>query len=93
MNASDAHHLLLYTYVDDMADRRGPHRDAHLQRIYAERDAGRVVMAGALGSPPTAGAIAWRGVTPEQIEEWVAGDPYVEAGLVTAHRIEPWNLV
>lgn len=93
MNASDAHHLLLYTYVDDMADRRGPYRDAHLQRIHAEREAGRVVMAGALGSPPTGGAIAWRGVTQEHIEEFVAGDPYVVAGLVTAHRIEPWNLV
>lgn len=27
--------LLLYTYVDDMLERRGPHRDEHLARIRA----------------------------------------------------------
>jgi uncharacterized protein YciI len=86
-------YLLLYTYVDDIADRRGPYRDAHLERIRAEKDAGRVVMAGALGSPPTGGAIVWQGVSREEIERFTAADPYVEAGLVTSQRIEPWTLV
>jgi uncharacterized protein len=86
-------YLLLYTYVDDMADRRGPYREAHLERIRAEKDAGRVVMAGALGSPATGGAIVWQGVSREEIERFTAVDPYVEAGLVTAQRIEPWTLV
>ena len=26
------------------------------------------------------------------IEAFAAGDPYVEAGLVTARRVEPWNV-
>ncbi len=86
-------YLLLYTYVDDMADRRGPYRDAHLERIRAEREAGRIVMAGALGTPPTGGAIVFQGVAPEHIEQFTAADPYVEAGLVTSMRIERWNLV
>ncbi|HWE10006.1 MAG TPA: YciI family protein [Solirubrobacteraceae bacterium] len=86
-------HLLLYTYVEDMADRRGPYRDAHLERIRAEKDAGRVIMAGALGRPPTGGAIVWQGVPREEIERFAAADPYVEAGLVTSHHIEPWTLV
>jgi uncharacterized protein YciI len=93
MPAGDVHHLLLYSYVDDMADRRGPYREAHLERIRAEREAGRIVMAGALGNPPTGGAIVWLGVEPEQIEAFVAADPYVEAGLVTSSRVERWNLV
>jgi uncharacterized protein YciI len=93
MNSSDAHHLLIYTYVEDMSERRGPYREPHLKRIRAEKAAGRIVMAGALGNPPTGGAIAWRGVTPEEIEEFVTGDPYVAAGLVSAHHVEPWNLV
>jgi len=86
-------YLLLYTYVEDMADRRGPYRDAHLERIRAERDAGRIMLAGALGAPPTGGAIVWRGVTPEDIERFTAEDPYVVNGLVTAQRVERWNLV
>lgn len=86
-------HLLLYTYVEDMATRREPHRDAHLARIRAEQEAGRVILAGALGRPPTGGAIVWRGVEPDEIERWVADDPYVQAGLVTSRRIEPWTLV
>lgn len=85
--------LLLYTYVSDMAERRGPHREAHLANIAAEKEAGRVILAGALGSPPSAGAIVFQGVAPAHIERFVASDPYVEAGLVTESRIEPWTLV
>ncbi len=90
---SDEHHLLVYDYVDDMLARRVPHREAHLDRIRSERDAGRIVMAGALGDPPTGGAIVFRGVDPDWIETWVKADPYVEAGLVTAHRMNLWKVV
>lgn len=86
-------YLLLYTYVPDMADRRGPHREAHLAHIAAEKEAGRVILAGALGSPPAGGAMVFQGVAPAHIEQFVAADPYVAAGLVTEHRIEPWTLV
>jgi uncharacterized protein YciI len=93
MAEKQAHQLLLYEYVEDMAQRRGPYRDAHLERIHAQRDAGKVVMAGALGDPPTGGAIAFKGVERGEIESFVRSDPYVEAGLVRSWRIEPWNLV
>ena len=88
-----AHHILFYEYVENMADRRGPYREAHLERIGAERDAGRVVMAGALGDPPHGAAIVFRDVGPEQIEAFAAEDPYVTAGLVTARRVERWNVL
>ncbi len=91
--ATEDTYLLLYTYVDDMADRRGPYREAHLERIRAEREAGHITQAGALGTPPTGGAIVWTGVTPEDIERFTAADPYVVNGLVTDQRIERWNLV
>jgi uncharacterized protein YciI len=111
---SDAPHLmLLYNYVEGMLDRRGPYREAHLEHIRAEQGAGRVIMAGALGSPQpddvseaqkgeagrraglevTGAAIVFRGVEPEHVEQFVATDPYVEAGLVTSWSIRPWNLV
>jgi len=93
MVSEDPHLLLIYEYVSDMADRRGPHREAHLERIRAEQNAGRVVMAGALGRPPSGGAIVFRGVERQHVEAFVSADPYVRAGLVTSWRVEPWNLV
>lgn len=91
--ADEETYLLLYTYVADVAERRTPYRKAHLELINAERDAGRLVMAGTLGTPPTGAAIVFRGVGSEHVERFVAGDPYVKGGLVTSRRIERWNLV
>jgi uncharacterized protein len=90
---SGRHHLLLYEYVEDILERRGPHREAHLERVRAEKQAGHVTLAGAIGDPPTGAAIVFRGVARDSIEGFVHDDPYVAAGLVTSWRIEPWNLV
>jgi uncharacterized protein len=93
MSEEVLHHLLLYTYVEDMIRRREPHRAAHLEQVAAEREAGRIVMAGALGDPPRGGAIVFRGLDAEEIEAFVARDPYMVAGLITEHRVERWTLV
>lgn len=87
------HHLLIYEYVDGMAERRGPYREAHLAQVREQQGAGHLKLAGALGEPPTAAAFVFEGVEREQIEAFVAADPYVEAGLVPSYRIEVWNLV
>jgi uncharacterized protein YciI len=87
------HHMLIYDYVEDIAARRGPFREAHLARIRAQKDAGRVVMAGALGDPPHGAAIVFRDVDPMDIEAFAREDPYVEGGLVMEWRIEPWSVV
>jgi len=89
----NAHLLLLYVYIDDMLERRGPFREDHLAWVGAEREAGRVIMAGALGDPPTGAAIVFRGVDPEHVEEFVVGDPYMESGLILSYRVETWNVV
>jgi uncharacterized protein YciI len=91
--AADDHYLVLYDYVEDMADRRGPYREAHLGRIRAGQDEGRIVMAGALGDPPHGAAIVFRGATRNEIEQFIQDDPYVEAGLVTKWYVESWRLV
>jgi uncharacterized protein YciI len=93
MSQQTNHHLLLYEYVSDIASRRGPYREAHLERIRAEQAAGRVVMAGALGDPPRGGAIVFRDTDPQVIEAFARDDPYMRAGLITAWRSEPWTLV
>lgn len=87
------HHILFYDYVENMAERRTPYREAHLAKIMAEREAGRVTMAGALGDPPHGAAIVFTDLTADHIEAFADSDPYVTAGLVTARRIERWNVV
>lgn len=87
------HHILFYEYVPDVVERRGPHREAHLERIRAEREAGRIVMAGALGDPPHGAAIVFRETPEADIEAWADADPYVEAGLVAKRRVEEWRVV
>ncbi len=93
MSSDDVHILLAYEYAPDMIERRGPFREAHLERIRAEQAAGTVVMAGALGDAPIGAAIVFRGVTREHVEAFVAADPYVDGELVTSWRAERWNLV
>jgi uncharacterized protein YciI len=88
-----SHHILFYDYVENMAERRQPHREDHLKAIAAARNRGELMMAGALGDPPHGGALVFRGLEPAGIEAFVRDDPYVQAGLVTGWRIERWNLV
>lgn len=92
MASQDVHHLLLYEYVPDMVQRREPYRGPHRERIVAEREAGRLVAAGAF-DPPTGGALVFKGVDREHVEAFVAGDPYMEAGLITSWRIQRWMLL
>ena len=47
-------HILFYEYVDDLLERRAPHREGHLALIKRWHDEGRIGMAGALGNPPHA---------------------------------------
>ena len=84
---------LSYDYVPDILDRRPPHRAAHLAQVEEWAGRGELVIAGALGDPPRGALFGFAVDDPARVEEFVAADPYVAAGLVTAHRIEPWNVV
>jgi uncharacterized protein YciI len=87
------HHVLFYDYVPDVLERRAPHREAHLALLREWQDAGKIVMAGALGDPPHGGLLVFRVEDPAEIDEFVAADPYVAAGIVASRRVEPWNVV
>jgi len=93
MSAPAPVRLLLYDYVEDIAERRGPYREAHLERIRSEREAGRIIMAGALGDPPHGGAIVFQDTAAADVEAFAREDPYMRAGLITGWRVEPWTLV
>ncbi len=93
MSEPVVHHCLFYDYVEDVVEKRAPLRADHLALARAWKDDGRIVMAGALGDPPHGALFVFRVEDPEQIEEFVALDPYVSGGIVTGHRVVPWNVV
>jgi uncharacterized protein len=86
-------HLLHYDYVEDIVEKRAPHREAHLAHAGRWHEDGRIVLAGAVGDPPTGGLLVFRVDDPAEVERFADEDPYVHAGLVTARRVEPWTVV
>jgi uncharacterized protein YciI len=83
--------ILQYEYVPDIAEKRTPHRQAHLDLIAAYHGDGRIVMGGAVGDPPSAGLIVFR--TADAAQAFVDEDPYGAAGLVVKATIQPWTVV
>ena len=86
-------YALFYEYVEDVVEKRGPHRAAHLELIGRWHDDDRVARGGALGDPPHSGLIVFRVDDPAEVEAFVAEDPYVQNGIVVSHRVEPWTVV
>lgn len=91
--ATGPHTALFYDYVPDILERRAPHREVHLARIGEWIAAGSMLMAGALGDPPTGALFVFGDVPQAEVERYAEGDPYIAAGLVTARRIVPWTVV
>ena len=86
------HWLLLYDYVGDYLERRGPFREAHLALARAAHDRGELLMAGAVPEPPGA-VFVFRSDTSTGAEAFAGADPYVENGVVTGWRVRQWNVV
>ncbi|HKG39674.1 MAG TPA: YciI family protein [Conexibacter sp.] len=88
---SELLHLLVYEYVEDMTERRAPHRDAHLALIQRYHADGRLTIGGAIGVPVHGGLLAFREAA--DAESFAAEDPYKAAGLIVSSRVEPWAVV
>ena len=93
MSEPIVHHCLFYDYVEDVVEKRAPLRADHLALAREWKDDGRIVMAGALGNPPHGALFVFKVEDPAQIEQFVDADPYVSGGIVTGHRVVPWNVV
>ena len=87
------HHCLFYDYVEDVVEKRAPLRADHLALARAWKADGRIVMAGALGNPPHGALFVFRVDDGKANDEFVGADPYVRGGIVTGHRVVPWNVV
>ncbi len=85
---------LFYQYVtDNVIERRAPHRPGHIGLVREWMADGRLLQGGALGDPPHGALLVFAVEDRSEVEEFVSKDPYVVNGLVTGHRIEPWNIV
>jgi uncharacterized protein YciI len=87
------HYLLFYEVVSDYAERRSPHRAAHLEYAQQAVARGELILGGALADPVDGAVLLFRGESPEVAERFAAADPYVRAGLVTRWRVRPWTTV
>ena len=87
------HWLLTYDYVDDIATRRAPFREAHLTLVRQLHEGGRLLMAGAVGDPIAGALFVFIGDDQGVVEKFVDQDPYVKQELVTAWDVRPWNVV
>jgi uncharacterized protein len=84
-------YLLFYDYVENMAERRTPHRAAHLELATASVGRGELVYGGAFTDPLDGGVLLFR--TREAAASFAASDPYVRNELVTNWRVREWNVV
>ncbi len=84
--------ILQYSLADDYLERRATLRDEHLALARAAHDRGELLLAGALPDPYDRALLVWTAPR-EVVEQFVAADPYVRHGLVTAWTIRNWNVV
>jgi uncharacterized protein YciI len=88
--------------IEDSLERRAGAREAHLARLKALAEEGRVLIAGpnpAIDSedPGPAGfsgsVVVLEFESLEEAEAWAAADPYVEAGVYQKVSVKPFKLV
>lgn len=82
--------VLFYDSAPDVASRAPAHFPAHKARLDAFHARGDLLLVGTFGDPQAQGSMAVF-ATREAAEEFVAGDPFVEHGVVAAWRIWAWN--
>ena len=84
---------LMYDVVDRFAEKRTPHREAHLALVRGAQARGELVLAGALGDPPDGALLVFRADSADTAERFARADPYVLQGLATRWQVRPWNVV
>ena len=81
-----------YHYVPDILERRTPHRAAHLERINQRVAQGNLLLAGAFADPVDGALLLLTAETAGEVFEWIAGDPYTQAGLLTGVDVREMNV-
>lgn len=85
--------LLFYDYAENAVERRAPFRDAHLALAGEWIERGELLLGGAFADPVDGAVLVFKAKDRAEVEAFVARDPYVANGVVTAWRIRPWTVV
>lgn len=85
-------YVLFYESADDVLSKAPAHFPAHSKRLEEFHGRGTLLMVGTFGDPQKEGSMAIF-TTREAAEEFVAGDPFVEHGVVRAWHIREWDEV
>ncbi|MEC9428059.1 MAG: YciI family protein [Pseudomonadota bacterium] len=95
-------YMICATDVADSLEKRLAARPAHLERLNALKDAGRLVMAGpfpAVDSPDpgpagfTGSLVVAEFDSLEAAQAWAEADPYIEAGVYGSVVVKPYKKV
>ena len=88
-------YLLRYDYIQDVLEKRIPHREGHLDLAKQMIAEGTCLSGGPTGErnmeAPTGALLIFTDYDAAKI--FVDKDPYVQNGIVTSHSIEEWNVV
>lgn len=87
-------YALLYTYVPDVLEKRGPLRPAHLALANEWRKQGKLLQGGAFTAEQPYGALLTFAATRGEVESFVKQDPYVSSAtpVVTDYKIREWTV-
>ena len=84
---------LTYETIEDFAARRTPFRPQHITQVREAHARGELVMAGALGDPPSGALLIFKARDRGVPERFASTDPYVVEGLVRHWHVRPWTVV
>lgn len=87
------HYILFYRTCEGYTEKRIPYRPEHLALVHRYKEAGHIVMAGALADPVDAAVLVFKVESAITVEEFVKQDPYVMAGLIPTWEIREWSIV
>ncbi len=88
------HFLLIYDYVPDYLEKRGPLRPAHLEHARATVARAELLLGGAVPHDhPPFGLLLFKAETPQVAEDFARADPYVTQGVVATWRVREWITV
>lgn len=80
-------------FVEDVAEKRAPYREAHIANLRALGEKGMLLMGGALLDPLDCGLLIMRAASKEEIENVLASDPYAINGIWAKIVIREWSVV
>lgn len=83
-------YLLQYHYVDDMMNKRTPHRSDHLNFADKYVKSGKLIAGGAVVPAVEEGFLLFKCEDKMEVEQFAKDDPYMKANLIKHYEVKEW---